>query len=410
MRVFILTIAMLLSLVARVPAQEAVMSQLERYLASDSCSWDALARQSFADKALTASEAADAQRALVERRREELRAERAGEMQALEIVLGEFRMPFFFKTFGDKPAEGRSLFISLHGGGGAPKRVNDRQWNNQQRLYEPAEGVYVAPRAPTDTWNLWHEGHIMPLFDRLIEDMVLFEGVDPNRVYLMGYSAGGDGVYQLAPRMADRWAAAAMMAGHPNDAAPQNLRNIGFAIYVGGRDAAYHRNEVAAAWGDKLKALRDRDPGGYAHLVTIYPDKGHWMDGQDASALPWMANFARDPLAGKIVWRKDGHPQPRFYWLGADPDSWTGGELVTAEREGQTIHLAGFETIPPGLMIYANDQMLDLNQPVSLEWNQVTRTVQPRRTIATIHRSLTQRFDPRCVFSSEIPCRLPLSE
>lgn len=326
MRVFILTIAMLLSLVARVPAQEAVMSQLERYLASDSCSWDALARQSFADKALTASEAADAQRALVERRREELRAERAGEMQALEIVLGEFRMPFFFKTFGDKPAEGRSLFISLHGGGGAPKRVNDRQWNNQQRLYEPAEGVYVAPRAPTDTWNLWHEGHIMPLFDRLIEDMVLFEGVDPNRVYL------------------------------------------------------------------------------------IYPDKGHWMDGQDASALPWMANFARDPLAGKIVWRKDGHPQPRFYWLGADPDSWTGGELVTAEREGQTIHLAGFETIPPGLMIYANDQMPDLNQPVSLEWNQVTRTVQPRRTIATIHRSLTQRFDPRCVFSSEIPCRLPLSE
>ena len=50
--------------------------------------------------------------------------------------------------------------------------------------------------------------------------------VDPNRVYIMGYSAGGDGVYQLAPRMADRWAAAAMMAGHPNDASPLGLRNI----------------------------------------------------------------------------------------------------------------------------------------------------------------------------------------
>ena len=40
---------------------------------------------------------------------------------------------------------------------------------------------------------------------------IVFEDVDPNRVYLLGYSAGGDGVYQLAPRMADRFAAASMM-------------------------------------------------------------------------------------------------------------------------------------------------------------------------------------------------------
>ena len=43
--------------------------------------------------------------------------------------------------------------------------------------------------------------------------MIAFYGVDSDRVYLMGYSAGGDGVYQVAPRMADRFAAAAMMAG-----------------------------------------------------------------------------------------------------------------------------------------------------------------------------------------------------
>ena len=44
---------------------------------------------------------------------------------------------------------------------------------------------------------------------------VINEDVNPNKVYLLGYSAGGDGVYQLAPRMADRWAAAAMMADSP---------------------------------------------------------------------------------------------------------------------------------------------------------------------------------------------------
>jgi dienelactone hydrolase len=91
----------------------------------------------------------------------------------------------------------------MHGGGNAPSTVNDRQWKNQVGLYTLDEGVYLAPRAPTNTWNLWHESHIDTLFDQLIHAAVLFEGVNPNKVYIMGYSAGGDGVYQLAPRMAD---------------------------------------------------------------------------------------------------------------------------------------------------------------------------------------------------------------
>src|SRR6185295_3610744 len=103
-------------------------------------------------------------------------------------------------------------------------------------LYKPAEGLYIAPRAPTNAWNLWHEAPMDALLDRLIEDAIVFGGVNPDRVYLMGYSAGGDGVYQLGPRMADRWAAAAMMAGHPNEASPLGLRNIGFAIQVGAND------------------------------------------------------------------------------------------------------------------------------------------------------------------------------
>ena len=77
-------------------------------------------------------------------------------------------MKFEYKIFGEKPKGGRSLYLSLHGGGGAPTRVNDRQWRNQIRLYQPKEGVYLAPRAPTDTWNLWHQAHIDPMLDRLI--------------------------------------------------------------------------------------------------------------------------------------------------------------------------------------------------------------------------------------------------
>jgi predicted peptidase len=64
-------------------------------------------------------------------------------------------------------------------------------------------------------------------------------------VYILGYSAGGDGIYYLGPRLADYLAAASMMAGHPNNASPLNLRNIGFSIYMGENDSAYDRNIVA---------------------------------------------------------------------------------------------------------------------------------------------------------------------
>jgi poly(3-hydroxybutyrate) depolymerase len=157
-------------------------------------------------------------------------------------------MKYAFIKFGAAPASGHSLYISMHGGGGAPAAVNDRQWKNQIRLYKPVEGYYLAPRAATDTWNLWHQGHIDPMFDTLIENFVALKGVDPNKVYITGYSAGGDGTYQLGPRMADRWAAAAMMAGHPNEARPDNLYNLPFFIQCGGKDAAYDRNKIAAKW------------------------------------------------------------------------------------------------------------------------------------------------------------------
>jgi poly(3-hydroxybutyrate) depolymerase len=41
--------------------------------------------------------------------------------------------------------------------------------------------------------------------------------VNPNKIFITGYSAGGDGVYHLASMVADWWAGAAMMAGHPNN-------------------------------------------------------------------------------------------------------------------------------------------------------------------------------------------------
>jgi len=323
-----------------------------------------------------------------------LSAERAEEVHQQSITLGDRTLRWIEKAFGTTPSGGRSLWISMHGGGNAPTPVNDRQWTNQLNLYEPAEGFYVAPRAPTDTWNLWHEAHVDPLFERLIDDFVAVRGVDPNRIYLMGYSAGGDGVWQLAPRMADRFAAAAMMAGHPNEASLLGLRNLPFALFMGGNDGAYQRNAVATARAAELDQLQAADPEGYPHLARIYEGLGHWMQKKDAEAVPWMAAHQRRPWPRKVVWFQDDVIHRRFYWLELPADAPVQpAQKIVAAVDGQTIRIDG--DAPPGLRLRLSDALVDLDQPVVVQVNGRERfSGKIPRAADAILASLEQRADP----------------
>lgn len=319
---------------------------------------------------------------------------RSKELGQKSITIGEHQLKWLEKTFGDAPAGERSLWISMHGGGGAPEQVNTQQWRNQFKLYQPKEGIYLTPRAPTNTWNLWHQKHIDPLFSRLIENMVALRGVDPDKVYLMGYSAGGDGVWQLAPRMADRYAAASMMAGHPNEAKLLGLRNLPFGIFCGALDHQHKRNEVCAQRIKQIKKLAEADPGGYLNMTRLYEGMGHWMKLKDAEALPWMAKFSRNPWPHKIVWYQDNVTHDRFYWLELPEGRATKGQRIDAAVSGQTITLTG--DIPKGMRLLLHDKLLDLDQPVTVIVNRATPTQhQVERHAGIIRKALRQRLDPK---------------
>ena len=337
--------------------------------------------------------------------RKQLANERQNEIASKTIQLGDKKMRYLEKVFGTAPEGKRSLWISMHGGGGAPSRVNDSQWKNQINLYKPKEGIYVAPRAPTDTWNLWHQSHIDVLFDRLIENYVATRGVDPNRIFLMGYSAGGDGVYQLAPRMADRWAAVSMMAGHPNDAKPDNLRNLPFGLFMGGKDGAYNRNKIAVKWKGLLKQLNENDPKGYKHMVRIYPDMGHWMQLKDAESLPWMAKFNRNPWPKKIIWQQSKGINSRFYWLQIPENNLSKGQRVEAEVEGNIIRIKT-ENVSQ-LIIRLSDHLVDLDKQIKISANgQDKFNGKISRSAREIIKSLDQRADPRSVATAVVPLKL----
>lgn len=385
----------------------AALKTLKAALNAKPKSFADLATKDFASVPLTKADAAAARQLLWDAHAAIIKIERAKEIEDRKLTEDKLEMKFAFTTFGEKPKDGRSLWISLHGGGGAPALVNDGQWENQKKLYKLHEGIYLAPRAPTDTWNLWHESHIDRLFARLIEDLIVLEDVNPDRVYVLGYSAGGDGVYQLAPRMADHWAAAAMMAGHPNGVPILSLRNVPFALQVGGKDAAYNRNTVAKEYGDKLLKLHEQDKNGYRHFVKIHEDKGHWMNLEDKAALPWMAKHTRNPIPDRVVWKQSGTPHDRSYWLAVPPNEANGDSLVVADREGQTVKLSKVEKIQ-NLIVRLDDRMLDLDMPVTmtLDGKELYRGT-PSRTIGTMLKTLVGRGDPKLVFDAEVSVAIP---
>ena len=206
----------------------------------------------------------------------------AGEQQTIyTLQYGGEKLRFLKETVGKADESGRyPLYITLHGGGSGPEEMNNDQWINMFYYYRDSveNGIYVSVRGVSDTWDLHFREETYPLLDALITYMAVMEQADQNRVYLLGFSAGGDGVYQLAPRLADRFAAVNMSSGHPNGVCLANVANCPICLQTGIRD--YYSEDAkrsvrCAEFGKTLDDYRDKYGFGYEHQVWIHVPEGH---------------------------------------------------------------------------------------------------------------------------------------
>ena len=338
---------------------------------------------------------------LINEWKEKVRTDMEASYKNKEITIGDKTMRLAWTVFDEKPKDGYALYISLHGGGEGSAEVNDEQWYNQQWLYEPDNAVYLAPRAISNTWDL----HFLPetdaFYHKIIMMTTVFLDVNPDKVYLMGYSAGGDGVWRLAPRLADYWAAASMMAGHPGDVSLVNLRNTPFSIWCGAEDEDYDRNLRCAERIEEMKALHEADPEGYIYDGHIVPGKGHWMDFEDAAAVPWMAQFKRNPYPKRIVWQQEEVLQNSFYWITAPADELQRGKKVIADIIGNTISINQCDYSK--LTLSLCDKMIDLDKPVKVTFKDKTLfNGMVERQLSTLRSTLYERNDPSYIFPAQI--------
>ena len=317
------------------------------------------------------------------------------------IEQGDLRLRYDIKVFGEEPSDGRSLWISMHGGGNAPTALNDSQWENQKILYQPTEGLYVAPRAPWDDWDMWFKPPIDAMFEELIRTLVVNNNVNPDKVYLLGYSAGGDGVWRMAPRMADHWAAASMMAGHPGDVNLLSLRNLPFMIWCGGNDAAYDRNHQCELRGLEMDSLQKADTEGFIHETHILPGKPHWMDLEDKAALPWMAQYRRNPYPSTVYWVQGDARRTHFYWLAVPSDEAKKGAEIRATIKGNTINVESDDYTSATL--YLNDSLINLDRRITVKWGgRIVYKGRLQRTEQNIRSTIAERGDPAYCFSSQV--------
>ena len=217
--------------------------------------------------------------------------------QVYTLSAGGQELRFLMETWGNADDRGLyPVYITLHGGGGGTAEENNDQWIDMFNYYRDSvdNGIYIAVRGISDTWDLHFREGTYPLLDALITYLTVTEQADPNRVYLLGFSAGGDGVYQLAPRMADRFAAVNMSSGHPNGVSLINLANCPICLQAGIRD--YYSESAArsvrcAEFEKTLTEYRRKYGFGYEHQVWIHVPEGHnFVDYENGITVPVLVH------------------------------------------------------------------------------------------------------------------------
>ncbi|MBQ1861962.1 MAG: hypothetical protein II149_00460 [Clostridia bacterium] len=365
--------------------------------------------------------------------RERKNQKRIEETKNQVMPFGEVKMRYGISVNGSPEKNGYPLYIALHGGGHSDTPdINDSQWEHMKIYYRDSvkNGVYVACRGVRDTWDTHANPESFPLYDELISNMVLFNNVDPNRVYIMGFSAGGDGVYITTPKMADRFAAANMSAGCPNNVKLDNLRNMAFIIQAGERDYFFRRNELIAEYDEYLDRL-SAQYGGYYHEANIHFDKAHnfrdndssftpraviknnaaWLrDGdreyieKDVNAVTFLSKQVRNPYPDRVVWNLSQRAPLRktdtFYWLGADKNV-NEGELVvsySSEKCKITIEKATAKEFS----VYYNEKMFAKEPEIIIDSENVSVVKTDYRPEEIALETCGKNCDPNYIFTGRI--------
>ncbi len=337
-----------------------------------------------------------------------LHADMKADFGAKQVRFGQYLSPYLLKTVGTRPAKGWGLVIAMHGGGGAPKELNDSQWQGMFKHYKDHPEVggyyYLALRAPNDTWNGFYDDYVYPLIGNLIEQFALFGDIDQNKVFAMGYSHGGYGAYAIGPKMPDHFAAihASGAAATDGETVAKTLRNVQFTAMVGEKDLAYDRLSRNQKFDAELKALRgDRS--------DIYPARVDVMAGfehsnlRDGDKLVEMLPATRNPVPRELTWLMTDTVISDFYWLHSDSPAKT--REIDATCQGNQISVTTTNLAKATVLL--DERLIDFSKPVNFNFNGQKSALKLTPSLRTLCETMQTRRDPDLAFTAQVELENP---
>jgi pimeloyl-ACP methyl ester carboxylesterase len=273
-----------------------------------------------------------------------------------------------------------------------------------QRYYrdQPQLGGYryVALRAPNDTWNGFYDVYTYPLIDNLVRQFLLYSDVDPNKVFIMGYSHGGYGAFAIGPKEPDLFAAIHVSAGAATDGefSGKTLRHTPFSLMVGELDTDYGRFERDMKFRDDMAQLR----GGRADIypVTVKVIPGHHHSGlPDRGMIAYMDAAVRNPVPRDLTWQMTDRVITDFFWLRSDaPDK---NEEIDAACADNRITVTTSNIVSASVML--DNRLVDFSKPITLDLNGAVSVHQLHPSLRTLCECMLRRGDPDLSFTAELP-------
>ncbi len=328
------------------------------------------------------------------------------DFEARQVRFAQHLSPYTVKIVGKRPASGWPMFIAMHGGGNTPKEVNDSQWRVMQRYYHdhPETGgyLYIALRAPNDTWNGFYDVYVYPLIANLIEEFTLFADVNPNKVFIMGYSHGGYGAFAIGPKMPDHFAAIHASAGAPTDGetTAKTLRNTVFTYMIGEKDTAYGRIDRNRKFDEQVRELRGNRTDIYPVTMQYVANWGH-TGLPDREKIAEMYPAVRNPVPRELTWLMTDNVVRNFFWLRV-PEPGKNQEIDASFTDNR-VKVATSNVQAASILL--DSRLVDFRQPVSVEVNGHLQKRRVKPSLATLCQTLAERGDPDLAFTAELPLK-----
>jgi predicted esterase len=323
---------------------------------------------------------------------------------------------------GDAPQMG--LFIGLHGGGEGAGNKSEAQ-GNWSGILGKNKLIGVFPQAIQLVHDAWNTVEGDRFVISLVEMAKRTYDIDPNRVFVGGFSMGGTGSWFHAGRHPETYAAALPFSGvifperDPNKRVLKihhgfvpNIRHVPL-YYTAGADDTQCPSDTYVFAEEMLSKLRAEHPGEYETNFRLIPKLAHaFPPGEPQGSFEWIEKKQRQTFPKTLTWEvaKDPMPMPAdgrlnpqdFYWLRCEEP--VDFQQIDAEIKGQEVTIKTKRRSPPHkLTVYLAPELLDVDKEITITVDDFVKfkgTLEP--SICAILESISARIDRAMVFTRRV--------